>query len=251
MKKIVLSLVLATAFIAGCDDKFAELDPSTAGYDYYPLEVGDYRIYDVTNIRFLHNVGDTTRFQMRELVDTTFIDQTNTVNYKIIRSIRADDNSEWQEDSVMVVTKSLTNVILTKDNTKYVKMVFPVKEGKKWAADMYNTHTIPEEKRNDFMSDRDPFKIKEPSTFIDVDKPYSVGGKSYTNTVTIIQGTPIDPIMGIDDRKEVYAKGIGRVYRIFNRATFAPCAPNQCAFGEQFKLDGHERHEVLVSYGKE
>ncbi len=249
MRKIALFLCLAAGVVAGCEEKFVELDPNAAGYDYYPLEVGDYRIYNVTDIRFLNNVSDTNRFQMRELVDTTFIDQTNTLNYKIIRSVRPDENSAWQEDSVMVVTKSHNNIILTKDNTRYVKMVFPVEEGKMWAGDMYNNRTIPEDNGK---GDRDPFKRKEPYRYENVGQPYELDGENYANSVTIVIGTPFDdPYAGLNDRKEVYAKGVGKVYRLFNRATYAPCATNQCPEGENFKLDGHERHEVLVTYGKE
>ena len=251
MRKALLLLVVLAGFLTGCDKNEEEVDPSRMGYEYYPLEIGNYRIYKVTNIKFQHNVGDTTRFQMKERVDTSFYDQTNKLTYKIIRSVRPNENSPWVDDSVMVVSKLNNMVLLTKDNTKYVKMVFPVKEGLTWLGDAYNnrqavSYSTDGTKRSDYYLKKDPY------TYQQAGAPYTHNGTVYPKSVTIVQGTPTETWIGYDDRKEVYAEGVGMVYSLYNKVVYC----NQmfsfdCEYATGYKLQGLERHEELIEYGKE
>lgn len=222
------------AFVAiSCDESFVTPDPEARGLNYYPLEVGNYRVYNVTDIKYQHNVATEERFQMREWVADSFLDQTNTLTYKIIRSIRPNAQSEWLDDSVMTLVKTNNHVILTKDNTKYVKLVFPVEEGKTWQPDMFNV-------RN-YESGR-----KEVATYSAVDKPSESG--AFEETVTVKQeGKFYSPDAGVDDRQEVYARGVGLVYRLFKRLDYEECTIG-CENPEI--LDGHERREELIDYGK-
>lgn len=238
MKNVLLLFVLLTGLFSACDDTYKDPDPEAMGYAYFPLEKGDFRIYNVTDIRFKSNVGDTMRFQMRERVDTTFLDQTNTLTYKIIRSVRDDASRPWMDDSVYTVNQSNTSLLLTKNNTKYVKLVFPVKEGKSWAADAFNDRFINVDE-------------KERSVYTNVGQAYTTSGNTFDNTVTVIQGTPSDGMLILDDRREVYAAEVGLVYRIYNKVIYCNDFSGECEFGTGFKLYGHERHETLLTHGKE
>ncbi|HEY4651933.1 MAG TPA: hypothetical protein VIG72_11000 [Pontibacter sp.] len=237
IKKLLCWFVLA--FVAlSCDESFVTPDPTARGLDYYPLAVGNYRIYEVTDIHYQNNVPAETSFQMREWVVDSFMDQTNALVYKIIRSVRPNAQSEWLDDSVMTVTKDHNRVILTKDNTRYVKLVFPVKEGKTWEADAFNDHYDENEKREQY-------------TYAAVDQPYSLDDLTFDSTLTIIQGQPTATDFQLDDRKEVYARGIGLVHRVFNRLTYCDgVSGRSCEVGEGYILDGHERYEVLIGHGK-
>ncbi|WP_299760491.1 hypothetical protein [uncultured Pontibacter sp.] len=253
MRRALLLLVVLAGLVAACEDKYKDPDPKAMGYDYYPLEVGDYRIYNVTDIRFQSDIGDTNRFQMRERVDTTFYDQTNTLNYKIIRSVRANENQNWLDDSVMVVSKSDVNVVLTKNNTRYVKMVFPVKNGFSWLGDAYNAN-----KETSYAPDpttnrrADYYLTKESYTYQEVGQPMTLNGTTFDNTLTVVHGSPIETWIGYDDRKEIYAEGVGMVYRLFTRIVYCNAQDREdCEYGIGYKLHGHERHEELISYGKE
>ncbi|GAB3201026.1 hypothetical protein GCM10027293_23100 [Pontibacter aydingkolensis] len=228
------------AGLAGCERKYVELDPEALGLDYLPVKVGDFKIYKVVDIKYRNNVGAKDSFEMREVVDTSFFDQTNTLSYKIIRSIKRYNQTEWVEDSVMTLTKSDKFALLTKDNTMYVKLVFPVQEGKLWLGDAYNDRVI-----NNLETD--PYLRKEPYKYTSVGEPFELNGTVYPITVTVIQGTPKDNFLQLDNRKEVYAKGIGKVYRLFNRVVY--CNDSSCPQGTGYKLNGHERHETLISYG--
>ncbi|MFT2007621.1 hypothetical protein ACMA1I_03015 [Pontibacter sp. 13R65] len=241
MKKTLFLFAVAAGLSTACTEKFVEPDPTAIGLDYYPVKVGDFRIYNVTDIRFRNNIGDTTRFQLRERVDTSFYDQTNTLTFKIVRSVRANNTMAWQDDSVMVVTKSDKFVTETKDNTKRVKMVFPVRSGKEWRADAFNANL-------------DENRSKEMYSFQEVGAPATVGGASYNQTVTVIHGTPADNLVQLDDRKEVYANNVGMVYRLFKKVTYCNDSESKtCPFRRPpeppYKLYGHEREETLQTYG--
>lgn len=237
-------LVVLAGFLAGCENKYKDPDPQAMGYEYFPLEIGDYRIYDVTDIRFTSNVGDTTRFQMRERVDTSFTDQTNQLVYKVVRSIRFNPNSAWIDDSVLVAAKLDNMVLLTKNNTKYVKLVFPVKEGGEWIGDLYNDRIAGGGRQSKIRND------KEVYTYSSVGRPYQEWGLNYPNTITVSQDSTSSTVI-YDKRQEVYAEAVGLIYRLANRLRYCEDTESkQCSYGTDYIVSGHERHEVLVSHGK-
>jgi hypothetical protein len=243
MRKALLLLVVLATFVAACDNKYKDPDPQAMGYDYFPIEVGDYRVYDVMDIRFRDNRGDTSRFQLRERVDTSFVDQTGQLVYKIVRSTRPNDRSAWVDDSVMVVAKTERMVLLTKDNTKYVKMVFPVNGNKKWEMDAYNSRVVVDSVARLYV-------IKEQYFYDNVGQPFIIKDAEFANTVTV---KPVGFIeMGrVDDRREVYSNGIGLVYRIFNKVTFCELTKRKdCPQYQDWIDNGHERHEILIDHGK-
>lgn len=245
MRIALLFLFALSAFLIGCDNKYKDPDPQLMGYTYYPLEVGDYRVYDVTDTRYLNNQASTSQFQLRERVDTSFLDQTGQLVYKIIRSVRQNGQSPWLDDSVITVVKTETMVLRTQNNTKVVKLVFPVKEGKNWAGDAFNTGIANGVDPNESLPNR-----KEEYKYGPVGEPYDLEGQTYPKTVTVTQGFPVDDVQ-LDDRKEVYAEGIGLIYRLFNKAVYCEGSSNStCEEGVNWKETGHERHEVLIEHGK-
>ncbi|MCP2045025.1 hypothetical protein [Pontibacter sp. HSC-36F09] len=243
MRRALLLLVVLSAFVAGCESKYKDPDPVAMGYDYYPLEIGQYRVYNVTDIRVSNNISHTSQFQLRERVDTSFHDQTGQLVYKIVRSVRPNENSGWLDDSVIIVNKSERMVLAMKDNTKYIKMVFPVDRQKIWEMDAYNNRVIVD-------SVARLYQIKERYTYENVDQSFNIEDIEFSNTVTV---KPIVHFVEgrIDERREVYARNIGLVYRLFNKST--PCeftSRNDCPKNVGWIASGHEREEILIEHGK-
>ncbi|PKV75643.1 hypothetical protein [Pontibacter ramchanderi] len=243
MRRALLLLVVLSAFVAGCESKYKDPDPQAMGYDYYPLEIGQYRVYNVKETRYFEGTPSRLNYQLRERVDTSFVDQTGQLVYKIIRSKRPDANADWLDDSVMTVAKSPTMVMLTKDNTKYVKLVFPVKTGLEFVGDLYNTRQVTDGAGSKIRDN------KEVYTYQAVGESYEVSGQTYPVTATVVHNfRSVSTIY--DNRFEVYAEGIGLVYRVWDRVNYVSCQGGPGCV-DDFKIDhGHEREETLIEHGK-
>jgi hypothetical protein len=240
MKQTLLLLLVLAVFVAGCESKYKDPDPVAMGYDYYPLEKGQYRVYQVQDVRYVNDDTYTQRFQLRERVDSSFIDQTGQEVFKIIRSIRPNAQAAWLDDSVMTVAKKSNMVVLTKDNTRYIKLVFPVKNGLEFVGDLYNTRTVTE------GAVRKIRNFKEVYTIESVGEAFEHENKTYQNTATVVQGLLFTEKFD-DNRFEVYADGIGLAYRLFRRLDYKSC--DSC--GDDLIIEsGHEREEVLIDHGK-
>ena len=230
MKKVGYLLVLLTGLFYACTET-EEINDSVTGKAFYPLSIGDYRIYNVTHVRFDQDtVTDSATFQLRERVDTLYNNLAGEPTYKIIRSKRNKPTDQWRDDSVITVTISNTQVRRTADNVSLVKMVFPVTENKTWNPNVFNT--------------MEPGNAR----YVNVNQAYTLNGKGYTNTATVLVNDFVS-VINKDVRTEVYAENVGMIYK--NYEVLQYCNDNQiCDVGEDYILFGYHRTETLESYGK-
>lgn len=234
MKKLIIPFVLLSGmFIQACTETH-EPDPEEIGHNYYPLNVGDFRVYDVVQVQYRDNkVIDSAVFQFRELVDTVFVNQTGEETFKIIRSKRPDSSEVWTDDSVIVVNKSATDLRVTKiNNRKVVKLIFPVKEGKSWNANAFNDLG------------------EEIHYYRNVSKPYTLDGKDYPKTLTVVEAENVNNIEK-DSREEVYAATIGLVSRKSEKLTYCNNPGVQkCEVNTGYIVEGTIRTETLNHSGR-
>lgn len=243
MKKSIWLLLVLVAVVAGCESKYKDPDPTVMGYSYYPLEKGQYRVYQVTDTKYANSAENRQQFQLRERIDTSFVDQTGQLVYKVVRSVRAGEQSAWLDDSVMTVAKNDRMVVLTKDNTRFVKLVFPVQEGLEFIGDIYNIRQVTEGAGSKVRNG------KEVYTYAFVGESYEVGSQVYPKTATVLQNFMSDDFKS-DDRNEVYAEDIGLVHRVFRRLSYEPCPGDAPCGGSLTVESGHEREEILIEHGK-
>ncbi|PSR52993.1 hypothetical protein AHMF7605_05355 [Adhaeribacter arboris] len=236
-------LVFLICFVfGGCTEEIAP-NPEELGLKYYPLQVGDYWIYQVIEThyqnQFANQASDSINYFVRERVDTIFKDLTNKDTYKIIRSRRNKTSEIWGTDSVFVVNKSGSDVRVTQNNVRVVKFIFPVVEGKKWNAHIYTTQSgVNNSSDQKFYG------------FADKNAAFSINNITYPNTVKVIQ-TLNDNAIERQDAFEVYAYGLGRIYKqviAFNYCS-DPDRQNGCEVGKQFIITGVKRVEKLLEHG--
>ncbi|MBK0402887.1 hypothetical protein I5M27_07805 [Adhaeribacter sp. BT258] len=230
MKKVGYLLVLVAGLFYGCTET-EEINDSVTGKAYYPLSIGDYRIYNVTHVRFEQDsVSDSTTFQLRERVDTLFTNLAGEPTFKLIRSIRTKPDDSWRDDSVITITVSSSQLRRTSDNLSLVKMVFPVSENKTWNPNVFNT--------------LEPGNAR----YVNVNQPYAVNGQNFPNTATV-QVNDFVSVINKDVRTEVYAENVGLIYKDYEVLQY--CNDNQiCDVGVDYILFGYRRTETLESYGK-
>ncbi|CAN5901329.1 hypothetical protein BH24BAC1_BH24BAC1_01110 [soil metagenome] len=233
IKSAFLSAVFFVCLLYGCQTSTYEPDPDALGHRYFPLEVKSFRVYDVTETRYLHDLPTTTTYQVRERVDSVFTDLANQRAYRIVRSRRGNEAQVWVDDSVIVATRSISDLRVSRHNVKVVQMIFPVRNGKSWNPNAFNTAGAAS------------------FTYKDVGNPYSYDNKTYEKTATVVQGD-VSNLIELDRREEVYAEDIGPVFKNYTRLNYCD-NPARCAFNRQptpYIQEGIRRIDKLIAFGK-
>ncbi|GAB2784299.1 hypothetical protein HNQ93_002420 [Hymenobacter luteus] len=227
---------LLAAGLAGCENQ-TEAAPEL-GRDYFPLEVGAYRVYDVVDTAYQANVPTVSRFQFKEQVDAGLEpDATGQPVYRIIRSRRTLPTQAWQVDSVITVTANGRALTEQRNNRRTVELVFPVREGKSWNINAFNTlDTLPVVNRF-YVGAGQPFRItRNGQTY------------EYNQTVTTINDVAQDVNAAYATvLRTTFARGVGPVYRV-RRRFISRCDAIGC--NPAFRQQGQSRSEVLIDSGK-
>jgi hypothetical protein len=206
--------------LTACNEMLSP-DPTTLGYDYFPLSTGDTRIYDVTLIE--HNVdlsSDTTYYQLKEVVGELFT-AGGQDSYRIERFTRSNDTEGWQVDSVWIARRNTYQAIVVENNIPIIKLSFPVQEDRRWDGNAMNSREY------------DEFKM------INTGKSFELAGAAYDRTVELVKEDALDPTQKVSDNlhKEIFAYGIGMIYRIDVDRKY--CNFNDCP------------NTVIIEFGRE
>lgn len=216
---LFLSLFSIICLIPSCKDEVEDYQ-ALYEYEYYPLDSGRYIIYDVDSIKYRYietssnggytQYSDTIRYQLKEYYAGTFYDSfQGNLKYRIEYYRRTNQDEPWQNDRVWYVLKTSTSLQRQEDDMRFLKLVFPPREGYTWDG----TSLIPKTGVYDYLVD---WKFK----YLDVGKPLTVNGKDFEKTLTVThinteegQGNLVE----YQYSKEVYAKGIGIIYKDWDK----------------------------------
>ncbi len=207
------------------------LPPQTdrVGFDFFPLEQGLFRIYDVEQIDFTLISSDTNHFQLKEAVVDSFLNVESAYTYILHRLTRDNDSVEWSLDSVWTTRKTSSFAVVVENNVPIIKLVFPIVNDKKWDGNSLNNKT------------EEPFRIT------DISVPLVLPDTSFTQTVAVVQSDK-DNLIIQDERREVYVKGIGLAHKDFVVLNF--CARDDC-LGQGIIESGQILRFNLIEHGKE
>lgn len=195
MQKVLFYSISSLIFIfgVGCSEP-SPVDPDL-GFEYFPYSDGQYRIYQTYVTHYLIDGSvEEEEFQVKEVVSDWKIEGDETT-FRLERYRRVDENETWVEDSVWSARKSNYNVVVVEHNIPIIKLSFPIEEAKRWDGNAMNAY------------DYDEFKM------VGVNSSYTVDEKEYPETVRIVKEEIIDTIVRTDYRIEVFAKGVGLVYK--------------------------------------
>jgi hypothetical protein len=196
VKNIVLiSFILI--IVLGCQKE--ELNEEVDfGYDYSGLVVGKYVIYDVVSIVYddFTLTSDTSLFQIKEVVDSKYIDGTGNEAYKIIRYKRITEPNNWE--SLDVWSSKLTNTTyeVVEENQRFIKLIFPLKLNKTWNGNSKNNLPTWD------------YEYKG------IDNPETIGNLQFDYITTVVQFDDENEILiQRDFAEEKYAKNVGLIYK--------------------------------------
>lgn len=207
MKKLYISFSLlfltAVVVLTSCkEDTITET--IVQGYEYFPTDQGRYNQFAVDSIQWddFNSTIDTFNFDIRELNDTIILDNSGDSTVRLERLRRDSINGAWYIKDIWSMKRTATTAEKVEENERFIKLRFPLKNDKVWDGNYYNT-----------IGNWD-YKITA------LGEPFTVNGVTFPETVTVLQTGINDipqgqtePLINKQIGKEVYAKGVGLIYK--------------------------------------
>jgi hypothetical protein len=199
------------------------------GKNYFPIQKGHFIIYDVERTTYNLGIPTTRVYELKVAVTDSFRNAQNDYVYVVYRSTRLDDASPWTYLDSWSVRDAAMETIVNEGNLPLVKLKYPVHEGFRWDANLYNTLGEDEVEMTRFQKE----------IFNDLELP---------DCLTIVQEDNDDFIVTLDQRKEIYAPHIGLVYK--DSTVLNYCTQPEC-LGEQVVEQGVRYKQTVKAYGVE
>lgn len=204
----ILFLVAITGLIfSGCKKDNATEQPFL-GYNYFPLNVGSEKIYQVDSIGYLGYTFDpvletveidSVHYQVKEVVESFFADNEGRQTARIVRYKRLTSSDPWEIYKVYAANRTATTAERVEDNTRYIKLVFPPKENEKWNGNSLNND------ESGYME----------YSFTSVNVPGNIGPLNFDSTLTVLQLLD-DNLITYSYYTEQYAANTGMIYKEYN-----------------------------------
>ncbi|HTB05871.1 MAG TPA: hypothetical protein VK806_02885 [Bacteroidia bacterium] len=196
MKKRVIqglsfSMVLMLSLFSCKKDK-----PSTVnlGYNYFPTHVGHWVIYNVDSIYYYAFKLDTLRYQVKQVIDSIYTDNSGNPAVRIVRWKRSNPDSAWVIQKVWHASLTATNMVMYEDNVPYMKLIFPPKLNSTWNGNILNTNA-----ELDYQ-------------YTSVDQPFTLNSAYFDSTSMIIQDSNLN-LVSHSYAMEMYARNVGLIWR--------------------------------------
>ncbi len=213
------------------------------GLDYFPLKVGAYQIYSVDETQISQAIEQKFSYELKHQVIDSSINLEGGYSYTIQRQKRQNPNQPWESIDAWTSRVADRQAIVKEGNTSFIKITFPTTSGLEWNGNSFNTlggdQTCGENKNLPC----DVYKLER------VGKEFTpVDGMTFPVTLTVVQNENTDLIVKQDLRKEVYAKGVGLIYK--ESVVLEYCTTSNC-LGNQKVNKGVRYKQTIKEYGSE
>lgn len=223
MKKYLFVLVFIP-YLFSCQKETENMD---IGYSYYVAEPGYYLTYMVDSIYFddFYATSDTNYFLIKELIESSFIDNEGRQAYRIERWYKYNDTLPWVLKNVWYSVKTNKQIERVEENIRYIKLIFPIKNYAKWNGNALNNLDYQEYK------------------YLNAHKPFNISDFAFDSTVKVQQDSFIN-LKYIRYKYEIYAKNVGLIKKVFINLE------NEDNMSGKIK-NGVKYEWRLIDYGKE
>jgi hypothetical protein len=223
-----------------------ETSPETvtdAGLDYFPLKVGAYQVYSVDETQINQSVEQKSIYELKFQVIDSLINQEGGYTYIIQRQSRANANLPWNMLDSWTARIAGRQAIINEGNTSFVKLTFPAVNGLEWDGNAFNSLVGNKQCGDNLDRLCDIYTLENFGTeFI------TSTGITFGQALTIIQNEDPDLITKHDVRTEMYAKGVGLIYK--ESVVLEYCSTDDCK-GDQKVDKGLKYKQVIKEYGSD
>lgn len=217
--KILIVFILTIS----CSEDPIELD---FGYAYQPLRVGLSWVYGVEETSIVQSIETTLRYELKVTLIDSFKTDAGIYSYWLQRQTRSDESQSWMVLDTWSVQQTANQLLQNESNITFVKLVFPPATGVTWNGNQYNNLA---KNGNIFNGQGSEFYL-----LADVGEATELPfGQRFEKTLTVIHNDFEDAIVGQDKRYEVFAEGVGLIYKEVNQLEY--CSTPAC-LGQQ-KVD--------------
>lgn len=134
--------------LVSCTKKQLSGDNSLFGYEYYPVEIGRYTVYEVDSTVYTDLPKDTVeyKYRIKERFAEKFTDNEGREAIRLERFIKKYnpavpyDSMPWTIKEVWWLNVNKSSVQVVQGNVRYTKLIFPVEENANWNGNAYNSN---------------------------------------------------------------------------------------------------------------
>lgn len=191
-------VVLSFSILSSCGKETLEI-PSPS-FNYFPTEKGKFVVYNVDSI--VHSTEDNNNddsvfyfhYQVKEVIDSSFIDGEGSERQILIRYSRQDSTQAWTFSSVWTQLLNSTSAYRWEENIPYHKLSFPISSDIEWNQNDKN------------ILDEVLFQYEE------IHSSRTLNNMSFDSTIVVTDNAVPNFVEDISN-KEIYAAGIGMIYK--------------------------------------
>lgn len=248
MRLIAIFGIALVMFFSGCEKQSTELS-FTPIETYFPIKSGKSITYRLDSTIFTgpNNTKIIRSYIIRDVYDTTLLDNLGKTSYLFKRSIRnTSDTTKWDLLLTYRVSIDSAKISIIENNLRFIKLVSPLREGLTW-------------KGNSFINTSDYTGLSYLEgweyTYGKPNESLLINSLPFNETVTISQkndtiGNPSDRKLysSIVYSKEIYAKEIGLVFKELLKQTWQP--PNSSNPNGYFEEGSFGIKLTVLSFSK-
>ncbi len=208
-----------------------EPNPQVSDYQYFPIAVGQYQIYEVTDINYTISSDPIySKYFLKEQISESYENQASEKIYKIERFKRQTNAQSWKIDSVWTAQLLTNKVVRTENNVDIIKLFFPIQTAQFWNKNELNSFSV------------------QKISYQDKGKDFKIDGKVYQNTVSVIIKND-SSLLSKNKNFEVYAPLFGMIYQ--ENTNLAYCQATPTCVGKGLIEYGKEQKVKLIEMGLE
>ncbi len=221
-------------FMQSCSE--SGTDP-VAPYDYYPLAIGQFQIYQVNEDVYSSGSREpvSKTWQEKDEVIGLTQDSTGYKVYTVSRSTRNSASQAWQKIKEYSVKHDPDKVIVNLDNEVLMPLVFPYSAQIEWDGYRYFN-----------LSDNDP-RYGTKHHYENINKPLTINSLHFDKSIKVSERTDTSGVTQYYLGYKEYAAGVGLVTDVQTNLDYLQ--ENGELIGDRVIGSGTRRSKTILQFG--